>query len=51
MDITCYYVKKETTDKVNLQIILGRTTWTNSSKGKPDLVVDQDQWYKITLKI
>ena len=27
------------------------TTWTNSSEGKPDLVVHQDQQYKITLKI
>ena len=25
--------------------------WTNSSEGKLDLVVDQDQQYKITLKI
>ena len=31
--------------------ILVRTTWTNSSEGKPDLVVDQDQRHKITLKI
>ena len=30
--------------------ILARTTWTNSSERKPDLVVDQDQQYKITLK-
>ena len=28
---------------------LSRTTWTNSSEGKPDIVVDQDQQYKITL--
>ena len=28
-----------------------RTTWTNSSKEKPNLVVDQDQQYKIPLKI
>ena len=27
-----------------------RTTWTNSSEGKPGLVVDQDQQYKIPLK-
>ena len=27
-----------------------RTPWTNSSKRKPDLGVDQDQQYKITLK-
>ena len=26
-------------------------TWTNSGEEKPDLVVDQDQQYKITLKI
>ena len=25
--------------------------WSNSSEGKPDLFVDQDQQYKITLKI
>ena len=28
-----------------------RTTWANCSEGKPDLVVDQDQQYKIPLKI
>jgi len=27
-----------------------RTTWTNCGEGKPDLVVDQDQQYKIPLK-
>ena len=27
-----------------------RTTWTNNSEEKPDLVVDQDQQYKIPLK-
>ena len=26
--------------------ILGRTTWTNSSEGKPDLVEDQEQLVK-----
>ena len=31
--------------------ILLRTTWTNSSEGKPGLVVDQNQQYRITLKI
>ena len=31
--------------------ILVRTIWTNSSEGKSGLVVDQDQQYKITLKI
>ena len=31
--------------------ILARTTWTNSSEGKPDLVLDQDQQYKIAFKI
>ena len=25
--------------------------WTHSSEGKPDLVVDQDEQYKITLEI
>ena len=30
--------------------ILARTTWTNSSERKPDLVVEQEQQYKITLK-
>ena len=28
-----------------------KPTWTNSSDGKPDLVVDQCQQYRITLKI
>ena len=31
--------------------ILARTTWTNSGEGKPDLVVHQDQQFKITLRI
>ena len=31
--------------------MLARTTWTNSDDGKPDLVVDEDQQYKIALKI
>ena len=31
--------------------ILARTTWTNSGEGKLNLVADQDQQYKITLKI
>ena len=30
--------------------IILRTTWTNSNQGKQDLVVDQDQQYKITLR-
>ena len=29
-----------------MRTTLARTTWTNSSKGKPNLVVDQDQQYK-----
>ena len=28
--------------------MLARTTWTNSSEGKPGLVVDQSQQYKIS---
>ena len=32
-------------------MILARTTQTNSKEGKPDLVVDQDQQYKMTLKV
>ena len=31
--------------------IIARTTWTNSSEGKPDPVVDLDQQYRLTLKI
>ena len=34
-----------------LRTSLARTTWTISSQGKPDLVEDQDQQYKITLEI
>ena len=29
-----------------MRTIFARTTWTNSSEGKPNLVVDQDQQYK-----
>lgn len=35
----------------NQQTILANTSWTNTSEGKPDLVEDQNQQYKITLKI
>ena len=38
-------------ERENKWTILAKTTWTNSGEGKPHLVVDQDQQYKITLKI
>ena len=43
--------KTATLSRPLLRTILARTTWTIINKGKPDLVEDQDQQYKITLDI
>ena len=37
-------------NRPSLPSILARASWTNSSEGKLDQVVDQDQQHKITLK-
>ena len=37
--------------KRNSYLFVNPFYWTNSGEGKPDLVLDQDQRYKITLKI
>ena len=48
-------LKWKRTDDVSVTALLlannsCRTTWTNSSEGKPDLGINQDQQYRITLK-
>ena len=37
--------------KTNSYLFVNPFYWTNSGEGKPGLVLDQDQRYKITLKI